>query len=241
VNEAATATLNGAVRGIGGLAQVAQFLFARRGALTTAIGHAQAMVRSRPGLAAPNLQIIFAPFAFDLDGAGKLVLRERPAVSQAICVVRPKSRGVVELRSSDPLAAPIIRHQLLGDPDDLEQLAEGIDLARRFVRQPALAGLVTDEVRPGTAMTGDALRQYCRLAAIPMYHPVGTCRMGGDALAVVDADLRVHGVDGLWVADASIMPTLIAGNTNATAIMIGDKGAEHVRRGLGLSTALGRR
>jgi choline dehydrogenase len=196
--------------------------------MTTAIGHAHAMVRSRPGLPAPNLQIIFAPFAFDLDHHGKLVLRTRPAVSQAVCVVRPKSRGTVELRSSDPFAAPVIRHQLLGDSDDLEQLAEGIELARGFVAQPALAGLVTEEVRPGPGLTGEALRNYCRLAAIPMYHPVGTCRMGTDADAVVDPDLKVRGVQGLWVADASVMPTLPAGNTNATAIMIGDKGAEHV-------------
>jgi choline dehydrogenase len=198
------------------------------------------MVRSRPGLPAPNLQIIFAPFAFDLDSAGKLVLRARPAVSQAVCVVRPKSRGAVELRSSDPLAAPIIRHQLLGDSDDLEQLAEGVGLARDFVSRPAIAELVTAEVRPGAPLTGEALRQYCRLAAIPMYHPVGTCRMGTDAAAVVDPDLLVRGIQGLWVADASVMPTLIAGNTNATAIMIGDKGAEHVRRTLGLTTALAR-
>ena len=128
--------------------------------------------------------------------------------------------------------APLIRHQLLEHEDDLAQLVEGIEFARRIVNQSALRSSVLNEVRPGVELTGDALAGFCRMAAIPGYHPVGTCRMGTDALAVTDADLRVHGIDGLWVADGSVMPTLPAGNTNATCLMVGDKGAEHVRRTL---------
>ena len=232
VNEVTVPTLNSAVQGAGGLWQLLRFLFTRRGALTTAIGHAQAFVRTRESLAAPNIQLIFAPFAFDLDAAGKLQMRQRAAISTAAFVARPKARGSVALRSADPLAAPLIRHQLLEHDDDLAQLVEGIEFARRIVNQSALRSSVLNEVRPGAELTGAALAGFCRMAAIPGYHPVGTCRMGADALAVTDADLRVHGIDGLWIADGSVMPTLPAGNTNATCLMIGDKGAEHVRRTL---------
>ena len=232
VNEVTVPTLNSAVQGAGGLWQLLRFLFTRRGALTTAIGHAQAFIRTREALSAPNIQLIFAPFAFDLDAAGKLQMRQRAAISTAAFVTRPKARGSVALRSADPLAAPVIRHQLLEDADDLAQLVEGIQFARRIVNQSALRSFVLNEVRPGAELEGAALAGFCRMAAIPGYHPVGTCRMGNDTLAVTDADLRVHGIEGLWIADGSVMPTLPAGNTNATCLMIGDKGAEHVRRTL---------
>ena len=101
-------------------------------------------------------------------------------------------------------------------------------MARDLLTQPALAPHILEEIRPEPSITGAALRSYAQRAAIPLYHPVGTCRMGQDDLAVVDPGLRVHGISQLWVADASVMPTLPIGNTNATAIMIGDKGADHV-------------
>jgi choline dehydrogenase len=117
---------------------------------------------------------------------------------------------------------------LLGGTGDLERLVRGIEMGRDLLAQPALAPHIREELRPGPSMTGATLRSYAQRAAIPLYHPVGTCRMGQDDMAVVDPDLRVHGVSRLWVADASIMPTIPVGNTNATAIMIGDKGADHV-------------
>jgi choline dehydrogenase len=234
IHEVNATTMNSAVRGLGGLNQLLQFIFRRRGALTTAIGHAQAFVKSRPNLPAPNLQIAFAPFAFDLDAKSRLVLREKPSISQAIFLVRPKARGSLALRTANPLDLPLIRHQLYADEDDVRQVAEGIDIARQIVRQPALARFVTGESRPGPAATGEALLGYCRMAAIPGFHPVGTCRMGSDADAVVDPDLAVRGIAGLWVADASVFPRITAGNTNATCIMIGDKGAAHVLKTLGL-------
>ncbi len=235
IHEVNTTTMNSAVRGLGGLNQLLQFIVRRRGALTTPIGHAQAFVKSRPGLPAPNLQIAFAPFAFDLDARSRLVLREKPSISQAIFLVRPKARGSLALRSANALDPPLIRHQLYADDDDLRQVAEGIDIARKIVCQPALASFVTAESRPGPEATGEALLGYCRMAAIPGFHPVGTCRMGSDAAAVVDPDLGVRGVAGLWVADASVFPRITAGNTNATCIMIGDKGAAHVLKSLGLA------
>ena len=134
--------------------------------------------------------------------------------------MRPKSRGRVSLRSADPDAAPLIEHRLLGDEDDAAQLVEGLEIARRIMAQPAIARYVTGEIRPGP---GD-LRGYVGAATIPMFHPVGTAKMGAknDSLAVVGPDCGVRGVAGLWVADASIMPAIPQGNTNATAIMIGE-------------------
>ena len=113
-----------------------------------------------------------------------------------------------------------------------ERLARGIEIGRQILAQPQIADAIEAELRPGAGVTGADLRGYVQQAAIPLYHPVGTCRMGSDATSVVDPDLRVRGVDGLWVADASVIPTLPIGNTNATAMMIGDKGSDHVLRAI---------
>ncbi|WP_206245303.1 GMC family oxidoreductase [Novosphingobium terrae] len=235
VNTVSSATLNTDAQGLRGAWQVLRYALSRQGALTTAIGHAQAFVKSRRGLIAPNLQISFAAFAFDFDEMGRLMLRKDSAVSTLIGLMRPSHRGRITLRSPDPLAPPVIEHRLLGSDDDIEQIVEGIAIARRIMAAAALAGTVTGEVRPGTMLESpEDLRAYVRMASIPLYHPVGTARMGrvDDPLAVVDPDLAVRGPSGLWVADASIFPTLPAGNTNATAIMVGDKGADHILRSL---------
>ena len=239
VNEVNTPTLNGDARGFGLIRHMADFLIRRRGILTTSLGHAQAFISTRPNLRAPNLQISFTCFAFDLDKEGKLVLRKDNAVSTVVCLARPQSRGTLTLRSADPMAPPVINHQLLGVEDDALQIAEGIEVARKIMAQPQVAQYVTSEVRPGKDVTGEALVGYVHLASIPLYHPVGTCRMGSDAEAVVDPELRVRGVDGLWVCDNSVMPTLPVGNTNATALMIGDKGSDHVLHALKNTPMLG--
>ena len=218
--------------GLNLIGQVANFLVRRRGILTVSIGQAHAFVKSRPELPAPNLHLTFACFAFDLDAQGRLVLRKGNAVSTMVGLARPRSRGTVTLRSADPMAPPVIRHQLLGVEDDAVQIAEGIEIARRIMAQPGVKPFVTSEARPGAGVTGQALVDYVHMAAIPMYHPVGACRMGSDGDAVVDPELKVRGVDGLWVCDNSIMPSLPVGNTNATALMIGDKGSDHVLRAL---------
>ena len=232
VNEVDMRTLNGDARGLNLIGQVANFLVRRRGILTVSIGQAHAFVKSRPELPAPNLHLTFACFAFDLDAQGRLVLRKGNAVSTMVGLARPRSRGTVTLRSADPMAPPVIRHQLLGVEDDAVQIAEGIEIARRIMAQPGVKPFVTSEARPGAGVTGQALVDYVHMAAIPMYHPVGACRMGSDGDAVVDPELKVRGVDGLWVCDNSVMPTLPVGNTNATALMIGDKGSDHVLRAL---------
>ena len=239
VNEVSAHTLNDDSRGLSGLKSALQFLFARSGALTTGIGHAQAFLKSREGLPAPNLQLAFSAFAFTVTEKGNLELAKESSVSTFIALMRPESRGRVTLRSSDPDAPPRIEHQLLGGEDDAAQLLEGLQIARRVMAQPSIAGEVIREVRPGAeADSAEALMPYVRAATIPMYHPVGTAKMGaqGDAMAVTGPDCRVRGIESLWVADASIMPTIPQGNTNATAIMIGERASDLVLERLSQKT-----
>jgi choline dehydrogenase len=229
VNAVSAHTLNNEARGFAGFKQLVALAFARSGALTTGIGHAQAFVRSREGLPAPNLQLAFSAFAFEITAQGNLALAKDAAVSTFVALMRPQSRGQISLRANDPDAPPVIEHRLLGEEDDAAQLVEGLEIARRIMAQPAIAPHVTDEIRPGTAADSrEALRGYVGAATIPMYHPVGTARMGAadDPMAVVGPDCTLYGVAGLWVADASIMPTIPQGNTNATAIMIGERASD---------------
>ncbi|MXP26780.1 FAD-dependent oxidoreductase [Altererythrobacter indicus] len=235
VNSVNSRTLNDDAKGLAGIKQVMKMALKRSGALTTGIGHAQAFIRSREGLEAPNIQLAFSAFAFDITDKGNLALRSESSVSTLVGLMRPSSRGRVTLRSGNPETAPKISHMLLGNEDDVMQLVEGLQIARKIMGQPAISGDVTAEVRPNEELESrEALSHYVRAATIPMYHPVGTAKMGAksDPMAVVDADLKLHGIEGLWVADASVMPTLPAGNTNATAIMIGDKGSDHVLKAI---------
>jgi len=202
-----------------------------RGALSTGIGHAQAFVRSREGLPAPNLQLAMSAFSFEVTPSGNVLLKPESSIATFVGLMRPSYRGRITLRGPDPAAPPVIEHQLLGSDDDIEQLVEGLQIARRVVQQPAIAQLVTAEQRPGPDLaTPEALREYVRLATISMFHPVGTAKMGAadDPLAVLDPGLRLRGIEGLWVADASVMPAIPQGNTNATCIMIGEKAADLV-------------
>ena len=231
VDNVAAHTLNDDARGLEALRSALDFVFARKGALTTGIGHAQAFVKSRQGLPAPNVQLAFSAFAFDITPKGNLALRKESSVSTFVALMRPESRGRITLRSADPGDAPVIEHQLIGHEDDAMQLVEGLLIARRIMRQEALAGTVTAEVRPGAeAEAPEALMGYVRAATIPMFHPVGTAKMGtaDDPLAVCDAGCLVRGTRNLWVVDASIMPTIPQGNTNATAIMIGERASDLV-------------
>ena len=231
VNNVSAHTLNDDSRGLETVRSALDFLFARKGALTTGIGHAQAFVKSREGLPAPNIQLAFSAFAFDITPKGNLALRKESSVSTFVALMRPESRGQVTLRSADPEDAPVITHQLIGEEDDAMQLVEGLMIARRIMGQGALEGMVTSEVRPGAeADSPQALMGYVRAATIPMYHPVGTAKIGAgdDPMAVCDAGCLVRGTRNLWVVDASIMPTIPQGNTNATAIMIGERASDLV-------------
>jgi choline dehydrogenase len=225
-----TPTINTDARGLAALGQGLAFITRRRGVLTSSMCHAQAFVKTAADARIPDMQVSLTAFAFRINEVGRAELLRVPSVGITVCIARPQSRGRLTLRSADPAAPPRIQHQLLGDGGDVARLARGVAFGRELLRQPALARHVVEELLPGPAVAAAGMPAYLHQAAIPLLHPAGTCRMGLDALAVVDPNLQVRGVANLWVADASVMPALPIGNTNATAIMIGDKGAEHVVR-----------
>ena len=146
-----------------------------------------------------------------------------------MCLLRPRSRGSVTLNSADPLAAPRIDPAFFDDPRDLDDMVAGFRLTRRLMEAPALAGWTTRDLFTANVNTDDEIRDVLRRRTDTVYHPVGTCRMGHDALAVVDPQLRVRGLQGLRIVDASVMPTLIGGNTNAPTIMIAEKAIDLMR------------
>jgi len=235
VNAVSAHTLNLDSKGFSGVKSMLKFLAGRSGALTTGIGHAQAFVKSREEMEVPNLQLAFSAFAFDITPQGNLALRPESSVTTLVGLMRPSSCGQITLRANDPDAAPKIEHELLGSDEDRLQLAEGLLIARKVMGQLALKDQVTAEIRPGTeADSVEKLMPYVGAATIPMYHPVGTAKMGAadDPMAVLTPDCQVMGVDGLWVADASIMPTIPQGNTNATSIMIGERASDLVLESL---------
>jgi choline dehydrogenase-like flavoprotein len=147
-----------------------------------------------------------------------------------VCLLRPKSRGSVYLENADPMRAPLIDPNFLGEEEDLEAMVAGFKTTRRLMEAPALRPLQKKDLVTLEVKTDDDIRALLRARVDTVYHPVGTCKMGvDDPLAVVDPKLRVHGLEGLRVVDASIMPTLIGGNTNAPTIMIGEKAADMIK------------
>lgn len=199
----------------------------RSGMLTSNFAEAGGFIRSQAGEAIPDLQLHFV--------TGKLVDHGRTTTtghgySCHVCLLRPRSRGSVQLASKDPLAAPLIDPNFLAERDDMERLVRGFKLMRHLLSQPALAGLGGRELAASAAARSDQeIEQYIRAHADTIYHPAGSCRMGPGVLDVVDAQLRVHGLQGLRVVDASIMPALVGGNTNAPVIMIAEKAADMIR------------
>jgi choline dehydrogenase-like flavoprotein len=213
-----------AARGVKGLFDIRH----GRGLLTTNYAEAGAFFRSRPELERPDIQLHFVTGLVD-DHSRKLHFHY--GVSCHVCVLRPKSRGSVRLASRDPRAAPLIDPNFLGEEDDLRDLVAGVKTAREIMDGEPLRPYRNGEMYTGGARSEDELADWIRRRADTLYHPVGTCRMGVDEGAVVDPQLRVRGVEGLRVADASVMPTLIGGNTNAPAIMVGEKAADLVLSG----------
>ncbi|NMG69694.1 GMC family oxidoreductase [Parazoarcus communis] len=211
------------------LLEVLNYLVRKRGAMTMPAAEVGIFLRSREDVARPDLQFHVLPLSGDLDGEQKK-LHAFPGYTLAPNVCRPTSRGVLSLASADPAAPPRLRMNYLSTDHDVEVTLAGMEWARRIAAAPALAAITVGEVYPGTATTTRAqLLDYARRAGTTGHHPVGTCRMGADASAVVDTTLAVRGVAGLRVADASVMPLLISGNTNATSIVIGERAAEFVR------------
>ena len=220
------------------LPQVLQFAINRTGILTSAAAQVVAFARSNSEVETPDLQIQFRPFSMIITKEGKFVAEDHPAVTASVSYIRPRSRGQITLGSTDPFAAPNIQFNYLTAQDDMRAMIEGIRVIRRIFAASPMAEHVVSEATPGVAAQSDEeLAAYLRQNAQAMYHPVGSCRMGGDMNAVVDARLRVHGVDGLRVIDASIMPSIVSGNTNAPTIMIAEKGADMVREDSRLALA----
>ena len=215
-------TLNMEINGPRVPLHLLNWLLFRRGPVTSPYPHAVGFFRSSPALDSPDLQLMFGPFAFTLTPEG-VVPYFKPAVTAVIALSYPKSFGRISLRANDPEAGLKIDHRLLDHPDDVAALVRGLRIVRDVYQQPAIAQHVTGERTPGVALTSDAaLADYVRASSFPTNHPMGSCRMGD----VVDAQLRVIGIDGLRVADASVMPRHVSGNINACVLMIGEKAAD---------------
>ena len=208
--------------------EVVRYVLAGRGALTFGTTTAQVFCRSREGLASPDLQLLFTPASYDMSRPR--MLERAPGMTVAVCPVRPDSRGSIMARSADPFEKPAIRPNYLAVPNDVRVLTAGMRFARQIFAAPAIARFSAAEILPGPELASDeALADYARRTGSTIFHPVGTCRMGENPGAVVDSRLCVHGIGALRVIDASVMPTLTTGNTNAPTIMIAEKGAAMLR------------
>ncbi|WP_296494896.1 GMC oxidoreductase, partial [Rhodoferax sp.] len=216
----------------GGALRVLKGLFewrkSRSGMLTTNFAEAGGFIKSDPAEALPDLQLHFV--------IGKLINHGRTTTfghgfSCHVCLLRPLSRGSVRLASKDATAAPLVDPAFLNEPDDMARMVRGFKAMRNILQQPALAQFGGRELAAtAMAQTDAEIEQAIRNLADTIYHPAGSCRMGPGEMDVVDAELRVYGLQGLRVVDASIMPSIVSGNTNAPVIMIAEKAADLIKR-----------
>lgn len=195
----------------------------RRGLLTSNISEAGGFIKSRPDLDRPDLQLHFCISPVDDHGRKRHYSR---GFSVHVCGLRPESRGTVRLASADMRQAPLIDPRYLSAPADMDTLLRGVRLVHRIMAAPALAKIPAKPLYDTSRENDDVLRELIRARADTIYHPVGTCRMAADGRSVVDPQLRVRGVEGLRIADASVMPTIVSGNTQAPSAMIGEKAAD---------------
>jgi choline dehydrogenase len=203
-----------------------RWALARSGPLTIAAGTSGAFFKTNPRLASPDVQIHFIPFSTDKMGEK---LHPFSGFTASVCQLRPESRGSLKIRSADPSAPPEIRINYLATETDRAALIDGIRALRRILAAPALKEYCAEEVYPGAKVTSDEdVLDFARKTGSTVYHPTSTCRMGNDPLAVVDQRLRVRGIEGLRVVDASVMPDLMSGNTNAPTIMIAEKASDMI-------------
>jgi choline dehydrogenase len=230
--KAGVISVNELTKGARFIGETLKYVFQRKGLLTLSAAHIAAFCKSRPDLSAPDIQFHILPATTDTSNVGEggaIELEDKPGLTIAPCQVRPESRGHIHIKSPDPEVHPRILANYLSDPLDQEVALAGIRWGRKIAGQPALAPYIDHEMLPGPALVTDpALLMFSRMAGQTLYHPVGTCQMGSGLKAVVDAELRVHGVAGLRVVDASIMPRLVSGNTNAPTIMIAEKASDMI-------------
>jgi choline dehydrogenase len=203
-----------------------RWALARSGPLTIAAGTSGAFFKTNPRLASPDIQIHFIPFSTDKMGEN---LHPFSGFTASVCQLRPESRGSLKIRSADPSAPPEIRINYLATETDRAAFIDGIKIVRKILGAPALKAYCVEEIYPGVKVESDAdVLDFCRKTGSTVYHPTSTCRMGNDPLAVVDQRLRVRGIEGLRVIDASVMPDLMSGNTNAPTIMIAEKASDMI-------------
>ncbi len=210
-----------------------QFLLMRSGPLSLSINQAGGFVRSNPELQRPDLQLYFSPVSYTRVPPGKREMMGPdpfPGILLGFNACKPTSRGHLRIRSPDPREAPAIQPNYLSTDEDMDLMLKGVRLLRKLAAAPAFSAVIRDEIKPGTDIILDRdIETFAREHAWTVFHPSCTCRMGDDPkAAVVDARLRVHGISGLRVADASIFPSIPTGNTNAPAIMVGEKAAEMI-------------
>lgn len=201
-----------------------RYILTRRGPMAMGASQVCIFCKTRPELATPDIQFHFQPLSADKPG---LKMHPFSGITMSVCQLRPESRGRIAIRSPDPAAHPSIQPNYLSTPTDRQTVIDGLKVTRRLVATRALSGFVRREHLPGTeAQTDEELLQAARDISQTIYHPTSSCRMGRDPMAVVDSGFRVHGVGGLRVVDASAMPTITSGNTNAPTIMMAEKASD---------------
>jgi choline dehydrogenase-like flavoprotein len=221
-------TLNERTRGARLIWEVVRYAATRRGALSLAPGLVHGFIRTRSDLSEPDVQYFFADASY--GNAADRKLEREPGMTLSAYQQRPESQGSIHIKSDDPRAAPVIITNFLSDSRDRECIVEGLKIARRIIENPALDAFRAFELKPGPETQSDEdWLEFAKNDGVTSFHPIGTCKMGDDPMAVVDDRLRVHGLTGLRIIDASIMPTMVSGNINAAVLMIGEKGADLVK------------
>ncbi|MBH68861.1 MAG: choline dehydrogenase [Rhodospirillaceae bacterium] len=221
-------TLNEQTRGLYLAKEIIRYAVTRKGIMTFPGGILAGFVRSRPEVATPDIQyhIVHASF----KDVKKRIFDKHPGMTIAPCQMRPDSRGSIHIRAPDPMLSPAIRGNFLSEENDRRTIIDGMKIARNIATAMALRDYVECELEPGLEVqSDDEWLDFARARGNTVYHPIGTCKMGSDINSVVDDRLRVHGVTSLRVVDASIMPTLVSGNTNAATIMIAEKASDMIK------------
>jgi len=222
-------TLNEQTRGLSLVGEVLKYYLTGKGALSLTAGVVFGFVRTRPGLETPDMQFHMAPASYDT--AQKRLLEREPGMTVVIGQCRPDSRGSIHIKSPTPGSEPAIRPNFLSAQTDRDATVAGMQIARKIMQHPKVAQYIAFENSPGDKVQSyDEWLDFARRTGQTTYHVIGTCKMGSDPMAVVDDRLRVHGIAGLRVIDASVMPTVTSGNTNAPTIMIAEKGADMIKQ-----------
>lgn len=220
-------TLNEMSRGWRLAHQVGRYYAARKGILTLGTGLVHGFIKTEPAMATPDVQYFFVHASY--ANAAERILDRAPGMTLGVAQLRPQSLGSIHITSADALTPPAIRPNFLSAEVDRQSLVHGMQVARRIVEQPAMQHFVDHELSPGSGVqTFDEWLDFARQNGQTIYHPIGTCRMGSDASAVTDLRLRVNGLAGLRVVDASIMPAMVSGNTQGAVMMVAEKGAEMI-------------